>query len=109
MKSLHIASLAVGVLTVIPAAAQTRGSYLGSCENIRQRGAILEAQCEDRYGGLRFSRIDLRDCGRGDIANRNGRLVCSGARGERARGFEDQGPRYGGQRGPGRIYGDPRY
>lgn len=109
MKTFCVAALALTVLSAVPAASQTRGSYLGSCENVRQRGPILEAECADRFGGLRSTRIDLRDCGRGDIANRNGRLVCNGGRGERERGYDERGPRDDGRRGPPEFYGQPRY
>lgn len=77
-----------------PALAQVRGSYLGSCTSVRQRGPILEAMCEDRRGELRPTRLDLRDCDRGDVANRNGRLVCNGGRGERGGSEPRWEPRY---------------
>ncbi len=111
MKSIGVAALALAALSALPAASQTRGSYLGSCENVRQRGPILQAECEDRRGDLRSTRLDLRDCGRGDIANRNGRLICNGGRGERERGdFEERGPRWDdGRRGPPGFYGVPRF
>lgn len=91
MKILVLVGLAVAAISA-PAAAQVRGSYLGSCQDVRQRGPILEAECEDRGGNLRPTRLDIRDCGRGDVSNRNGRLVCAGGRGERD-GDDRRGPR----------------
>lgn len=111
MKFVGVAAIALVSLLALPANSQMRGSYLGSCENVRQRGPILEAECEDRRGDLRPTRLDLRDCGRGDIANRNGRLICNGGRGERERGdFDERGPRWDdGRRGPPGLYGVPRF
>lgn len=53
------------------------GSYAQTCRNIRAEHGDLEADCRTRYGEWRHSSLDnFRDC-RGDIANDNGRLVCS--------------------------------
>jgi hypothetical protein len=108
MKALFAASLALAALGAsIPAEAQVRGSYRATCTEVRQRGPILEAYCQDRRGELRPTRLDIRDCGRGDVANQNGRLVCSGARGERGGGY-DRGDGYGRGRG-NEEFGAPRY
>lgn len=94
MKTMIAAALALAAFSALPAAAQVRGSYLGSCTSIRQSGPLLEAMCEDRGGQLRPTRLDVRDCGRGDISNRNGRLICNGGRGERGGGDDyRRGPR----------------
>lgn len=104
MKTVLAASLALAALGAsLPAEAQVRGSYRATCTDIRQRGPILEALCQDRFGELRPTRLDLRSCDYGDVSNRNGRLVCSGGRGERGGGYErgyDRGyaPGYRGRR-----------
>lgn len=97
MKATIISAAVLAAATVVSsgAFAQARGSYLRSCTDVRQRGPVLEAVCENRYGEMRGTRLDLSQCGRGDIANRNGRLVCSGGRGDREEGYEP-GPRRGG-------------
>jgi hypothetical protein len=60
---------------------QPRGSYQQSCGNIRVDRGALEADCRTRRGDWRHSSLDnFRDCRR-DIANDNGRLVCSGGGG----------------------------
>jgi hypothetical protein len=55
------------------------GSYRDSCRNERiQNGYLLVARCADWNGQFRKTALDLRSCGRGDIQNRGGRLVCRG-------------------------------
>ncbi len=76
LPALALAALAVA--SVGPATAQPGGSYEDSCQNIRQRGPFLMAECQTERGDWRPSRLDLADCNRGDISNQNGRLVCSG-------------------------------
>lgn len=98
MKALLAASLALTALGAsLPAEAQVRGSYRASCTDVRQRGPMLEAMCEDRFGQLRPTRLDLRNCERGDVSNRNGRLICVGGRGERSGGGYDRGYDRGGR------------
>lgn len=92
MKALLAASLALAALAAsAPAEAQVRGSYRATCSDVRQRGPMLEALCEDRFGQLRPTRLDLRSCDWGDVSNRNGRLVCAGGRGERGGDGYDRG------------------
>jgi len=56
---------------------EPRGSYQQTCRDIRLDHGVLEAECRTRFGDWRHSSLDnARDC-RGDIANNNGRLVCS--------------------------------
>ena len=64
-------------LSATAASAQAGGSYLATCTNVYQRGSILSAECETPNGYMRPTRIDLNGCRGGDIANANGRLVCS--------------------------------
>lgn len=55
------------------------GSYRDSCRNERIRnGYLLVARCVDRNGQFRKTALDPRSCGRGDIRNRGGTLVCRG-------------------------------
>ncbi|RDJ20442.1 hypothetical protein DWF00_04555 [Bosea caraganae] len=85
MKALLAASLALAALGAsLPAEAQVRGSYRATCTDVRQRGPILEAVCQNRFGQFTPTRLDIRSCGYGDVGNQNGRLVCAGGRGERA-------------------------
>jgi len=98
-----VVATAIG-LSATAASAQARGSYRATCDEIRQRGPVLEAVCETANGRLRQTAIDLRECRGGDIVNLNGRLACSGP--PRGRAFRDQddafNPGYG--RGRGRGY-----
>ncbi len=78
-------AIAIALLPATPAAvAQVDGSYLDSCRRVHQRGPILSAVCRNRDGDWAATTIDLRACHAGDIANRNGRLVCVGGRGSRS-------------------------
>jgi hypothetical protein len=54
------------------------GSYRRSCTDIQIGGSVLYAQCRDRAGDYQASRLRFDQC-RGDIANDDGRLTCSGA------------------------------
>lgn len=75
--------------------AQARGgSYQSTCENIRQRGPYLTAECQNVDGDYRRTSIDIRRC-EGEVENRDGRLSCS----------RSGGGGYGGQ-GYG-VYGQP--
>jgi hypothetical protein len=58
------------------------GSFRASCREERVRdGHILTARCLDWNGSYQRTGIDLRACGRGDIKNRGGELVCRGQSG----------------------------
>lgn len=58
------------------------GSFRNSCRNERiERGYLLVARCADWNGQYRTTALDLRSCGRGDIQNRGGVLVCRGRSG----------------------------
>lgn len=58
-----------------PNANRPAGTYLASCRNISQDGALLQARCKDRQGNWHVSTIDARSCG-GDIGNEDGQLTC---------------------------------
>lgn len=73
------------VPSIGPAAAAPGGSYLATCGRISQSGPILSAVCRDRDGRRNPTSLDLRDCGRGDIANVDGQLFCRGGGRERER------------------------
>ncbi len=52
------------------------GSYRRTCTDIRYERGTLRAQCQDRRGRYRRTRLeDVRRC-RGDIENDNGELRC---------------------------------
>lgn len=53
-----------------------RGSWRDTCRNYRMDGRTLEAECQDRDGGWRYSELDTEDCDGNRVANRNGRLAC---------------------------------
>lgn len=72
------ATMAV-VLPAMPASAAPRGSYMQSCQNVRDDGRTLSAQCRDRDGRYQYSSLRYRDC-RGEISNQDGRLTCTGGR-----------------------------
>lgn len=57
------------------------GSWSETCNNARLEGDDLVAVCRDRRGNGVLTRIDLDKCPNGPIANRDGRLVCSGGGG----------------------------
>jgi hypothetical protein len=79
---------------------QPPGSYQETCRRIKVERGDLEADCRTRSGSWRHSELDnARDC-RGDIANDNGRLVCTRARNSITL---YQHSRFGGQR---RSYND---
>ena len=82
--SLLAASLVAVALPAVPAAiAQPYGSYLETCRRVQQRGPILHAYCLTRDGRWAETSLDLRTCESRGVANRNGRLICPGGRGER--------------------------
>lgn len=54
-----------------------KGSYQASCTSIILSNAgILAAQCKDTSGRTTPTSLRLPSCGKGDIANINGRLTC---------------------------------
>ncbi len=60
-----------------------QGSYLQSCRDVSFDGRYLSAACRDRSGRYEGSRLDVRDCERGDdIVNRDGELSCEDRRGD---------------------------
>ena len=62
--------------TISAAMSQSTGSFLESCQQVTQRGPILEAFCADGTGRFGQSRLDRRSCARGgNIANVEGRLA----------------------------------
>ena len=71
--SLAAASLATASAQMIPS-----GSYQQSCTNVRVRGDMLTARCNNTSGAQARSSIALNGCRGGDIANSNGQLVCNG-------------------------------
>lgn len=77
--ALSLCAAAVVVAATSSVEAAPRGSYLETCRRVDQRGPILTAICLSWNGEWRRSSLDLRDCGYGDIANRNGRLACGGS------------------------------
>ncbi len=92
-----------------PADAQSRrtpqGSYTQSCSQITFQNGRLSAQCQDMRNGTRRSTLETPRCGRADISNDNGILVCGSTRGVEDRHRPDRdGPDRGGpdRDGPGR-------
>ena len=74
-KLLVLVPLTLVAMTTL-ASAQVGGSYQRSCENIRQRGPYLSADCDDVNGETHRTSIDVRGC-RGGVNNSNGRLTCT--------------------------------
>lgn len=58
------------------------GSYRQSCSDASVRGGRLFARCEGGGRDRRASSLDYSRCGRFDIANENGLLVCGPVRGQ---------------------------
>lgn len=52
------------------------GSWRQSCRGQDMRGPVVFAQCQGIGGRWRDTRIDVRDCRSGRLANLDGRLVC---------------------------------
>lgn len=53
------------------------GSYQQTCKDVYADWNVLTATCRTRYGQWNYTTLrDYRDC-EGDIANQNGRLVCT--------------------------------
>nr|WP_314436597.1 beta/gamma crystallin-related protein [uncultured Brevundimonas sp.] len=59
-----------------------QGSYTGSCNAISVRGDQLTATCRDTRRNERTSTLNISRCGRADISNDNGLLVCGPQRGQ---------------------------
>lgn len=93
------AAAMVAVLPTMPANAAPRGSYMGSCQNIRDDGRVLSAQCRDRDGRYQSSTLRYRDC-RAEISNQDGELTCTGGR-PGGGGWGDGRPGGGDQGRPG--------
>jgi hypothetical protein len=92
----HIALTCTLVLGgLVPALAQQGGSYVNTCNNIRQNGNMLYAQCRATNGQYIGTQIGL-PC-RGDIANVNGQLFCNRGGG----GYHGGGYNGGGYNGGG--------
>jgi hypothetical protein len=73
------------------------GSYRDTCRNVEFNGRFLSAECRNNRGRYEDSRVDLRECNRGDdIANRDGELVC-----QRRRDGDSNGGYQGGYEGGG--------
>lgn len=125
---LTAAALAASALTFAavasPADAQSRrtpqGSYTQSCTQISHDSGRLTAQCQDTRGGTRRSTLESARCGRNDIANDDGILICGADRGVEDRGRPGRpGPGWNGpdRDGPGQwgqrmsitVYRDSNY
>ena len=80
LKRLAGGVILASALTAAPAMAQQgvpQGSYLESCRQVQVRwGKDLAAFCATRAGEWVVSRLDDFPSCDGDIANRNGQLVC---------------------------------
>lgn len=76
-----------------------QGSYTGSCNNISVRGDQLTATCRDTRRNERTSTLNISRCGRADISNDNGLLVCGPQRGQWVGGGNGGG--WGGNNGGG--------
>ncbi len=107
-----IAATAVGVLStfVTPKTAEAQapfGSYRNSCRSITlNKGGVLQAECRTTNNSWQRSSLRMANCRNGDIANRDGRLVCA----NNQRGQYDNkrpGNRPGNAGRPGGQY-DPR-
>jgi hypothetical protein len=75
-------SLVAPMLIATPASAHRGwrlpdGSWSESCRRYEMRGPVLVALCRAIGGGWYRTRIDVRNCRSGSVANANGNLVCS--------------------------------
>ena len=52
------------------------GSWQRTCEPREWSGSVLVARCENGNRGREISRLDVRSCRSGRVANAYGRLVC---------------------------------
>lgn len=71
---------AAAAVPTLPVQAAPSGSYLRSCNAVRDEGrGQMSAQCRSVNGRYRYSSLDYRGC-RGDIGNNDGQLFCTGGR-----------------------------
>ena len=88
-----------------------QGSYRQTCTDASVRGGRLFARCEGGGRDRRASSLDYSRCGRFDIANENGLLVCGPVRGQ----WEGEGGGWGGGNGGGwrpssiTVYDQPNF
>ncbi len=52
------------------------GSWAETCVSPQMRGSVLFAQCRMAGGGWNPTRLDMRSCSTGRVANLDGALVC---------------------------------
>lgn len=71
-----------------PACQIPKGSYLNNCINPSISESILSTTCTNTYGGTKEYKLDLQNCGEGDIKFVNGdniipegKLTCSSGNG----------------------------
>lgn len=113
LTAFAVGTFAAAITLTSPADAQSRrtplGSYSQSCSQISFDNGRLTAQCQDTRGGTRRSTLDAAQCGRTDIANDNGILVCGATRGvEDRRGPDRNNSNHNGPgREPDRGWGGP--
>ncbi len=85
----------IAISLVTPASAAPSGSYRQTCRDIDdQYGDTLSAECRTREGYWVHSEVDTSDCD-GDIANIDGRLVCTENDDSYSSGGERGGYAYG--------------
>jgi hypothetical protein len=95
-------------LLPVPADAAPKGSYLETCQNVRDTGGRngeVSAECRDSKGRYRYSSLRYREC-QGDIANVSGQLTCAGGRpgtGRPDNGWGGRDDRPGSGWGSGRL------
>ncbi len=86
MKTVLTAGAAVAAasaffaMAAVPTAASAQsipqGSYERSCRDVSIRSDVLHASCRTDRGDWNRTILNMRTCDRGDVANRNGILVC---------------------------------
>lgn len=83
LPSILAATVTAGMLFLVPlntvdAQRSPSGTYRNSCRSISvDRGGTLKADCKTNSGSWRRSSIRLSQCKGQNIANLNGRLVCT--------------------------------
>ncbi|WP_297801713.1 beta/gamma crystallin-related protein [uncultured Brevundimonas sp.] len=103
-----ISGLAVvaGGFALLPASANAQpgrgpsipsGSYTRSCEDMRMNGGRLYAVCRDMRGQMRASTLEISRCGRSDVVNRDGLLMCGNIAGQPDRNYRPGQPNRPGQ------------
>lgn len=86
LSALFAAAVTAGLMlvstpNVLEAQRRPSGSYQNSCRSIFiERGGVLRADCKTTSGSWRRSSIRVSQCKGQDIANLNGRLVCTKGR-----------------------------